>query len=133
MGLFPLLYRNRNASGPIQGRPTNNNAEIQAARRAVEIAGSNGVRDLTVRTDSEFLVNSQNKWMPNWERNGWKTTDGRPVKNTQQFQELNSAIRNNNMNVQFEHVRGHSGDKYNTEADRLARNGAQQYRQNRHY
>lgn len=121
----------RNASGPVHGRQTNNSAEIQAAKQAIDIAGRNGVRDLTIRTDSEFLVNSHNKWMPKWEQNGWQKSDGRPVQNAQEFREMKASIRNNpQMNVEFEHVRGHNGNQYNEAADRLAREGA---RQNRRY
>lgn len=132
--IIQLFCINRNASGPVRGRPTNNVAEIEAVTHAVDIAGKNGVRgDLQVRTDSRFVVDSHDKYMPRWKQNGWRFIDGGPVKNTEQFQALDSAIRNNpQLNVQLKHVRGHAGDRYNIEADRLARNGAAKYRQS-HY
>lgn len=71
--------------------------------------------------------------MPKWKENGYRTYSGEPVKNTEQFQALDKAIRNNpDMDVRFEHVRGHAGNSGNEGADRMARDGAKQYRQNHH-
>lgn len=53
-----------NISEPVTGRATNNCGEIQAATRAIKLAQQNGVKKLSINTDSQFLINSVTKWMP---------------------------------------------------------------------
>ncbi|GLV45598.1 ribonuclease H1 [Carabus blaptoides fortunei] len=120
-----------NISQPATHRATNNSGEIEACTRALESASSAGERNVTINTDSEFVVKSMNEWMPNWKNNGWKTSSGNPVKNRTEFQELDHAVRGMD-NVQFKHVPGHRGHEGNEGADRLARQGAQQYRGRRY-
>lgn len=66
--------------------------------------------------------------MPNWKDNGWRKSDGSEVKNAREFQDLDNSINRYGMDVQMEHVRGHGSNRFNNEADRLARHGAQQNR-----
>ncbi|CAN7945673.1 unnamed protein product, partial [Ixodes hexagonus] len=80
-----------NVSEPLSGRQTNNRAEIQAAARALDQVRERGGRNVTVHTDSDFLVKSTTKWMDNWTRNGWKTSTGETVKNKEDFQQLQRA------------------------------------------
>jgi len=115
-----------NVSRPLDNhsRQTNNSAEIEAAREAVVQARDQGITKLDIRTDSKFLVQSKNEWMPGWEANGWRTSSGAPVKNQAEFSALNREIRNSGMDVKFSHVPGHAGNPGNEAADRLARSGA---------
>ena len=53
-----------NVSEPHYGRQTNNSAEIEAATRAIETARDRGYDNVTVRTDSQFLTNAVNDWIP---------------------------------------------------------------------
>lgn len=123
--LLKQLQLYRNAWGPVNGRPTNNVAEIEAATHAIEIAQEYGIGEFLIRTDSQFLIDAYYKYMDNWVQNGWRLYDGRPVKNAEQFKELDRVIRRDpHMELEFEFVRGHSGDEYNMEADRLAKMGA---------
>uniref|UniRef100_T1JJN0 ribonuclease H n=1 Tax=Strigamia maritima TaxID=126957 RepID=T1JJN0_STRMM len=119
IGVYWGPGNSKNVSEPLKGRQTNNRAEIRAAMRAVSQAKENGLPDLTIKTDSEFLVKSQTKWMDNWQRNDWKTASGGPVKNRADFEELNDVSRG--INVTYKHVPGHAGNPGNEAADRLAR------------
>jgi len=115
-----------NVSAPVSGgRHTNNAAEIEAATRAVQGGRAQGYDSITIKTDSEFLTNSQNKWVPKWESNGWRTANNEPVKNRAELSDLNREIRASGMEVKFEHVPGHAGNVGNEAADRLAKRGAQ--------
>ena len=96
-------------------------------------AADRGYRSLDVNTDSEFLVNAQERWVPRWERNGWQTADGRSVVNRDELQSLNQAIRDSDMDVRFNHTRGHAGNWGNEQADMFARQGANQHHQYRRY
>jgi ribonuclease HI len=80
-----------NLSEPLRGRQTNNRAEIQAAKRAIDQAKRRGYRKVTLRTDSDFLYKSQIHWKNKWKRNGWKTSNGSNVKNKEDFIELEEA------------------------------------------
>ncbi|XP_039282110.1 ribonuclease H1 isoform X2 [Nilaparvata lugens] len=114
-----------NVSAPVRGRPTNNNAEIQAATEAIRQASKAGVRRLHIFTDSQFLINCITGWIYKWKRNDWVTADGKPVKNKIELVELDQCIQTMMDSVMWTHVKGHAGDVGNTQADLLARLGAE--------
>uniref|UniRef100_T1JD66 ribonuclease H n=1 Tax=Strigamia maritima TaxID=126957 RepID=T1JD66_STRMM len=115
-----------NVSEPLQGRQTNNSAEIRAATRAISQARDSGYREVTVNTDSRFLIDSTTKWMDKWEQNDWRTASGGHVKNRADFEALNDA--SSGMRVNYKHVPSHSGNPGNEAADRLARQGTSRRR-----
>lgn len=120
-------------SAPVKGRATNNAGEIQGATRAIRDSSDAGIDDLLILTDSDFLRISVEERLSRWERNGFCKVNGDPLANQRDFIELSKALRqNSHMCVEFEHVRAHSGDKFNNEADRLAKLGARKY-QPRYY
>jgi ribonuclease HI len=96
---------------------TNNRMELTAAIEALEAL----TRPCQVRlvTDSEYLKNGITRWMANWQRRGWKTAGGTPVKNLDLWQRLDAATRRHR--VQWVWVRGHSGHPENERVDALAR------------
>lgn len=66
--------------------------------------------------------------MPKWKENNWQKSDGKPVVNRDDFQNLDRAIQNNpQMDIEFNYIPGHSGNPGNEAADRLAKQGAQRY------
>ncbi len=56
---------------------TNNRMEIMAAIRGLESLTRPSV--VHVHTDSVYLRNGITRWLPTWKRNGWKTSDKKPV------------------------------------------------------
>lgn len=111
-----------NLSEKLEGRQTNNRAEIYAAVRAVEQAKSLGVKKLIIKTDSSFLVNCQTSWVKKWKKNGWKTSAGEEATNRKELEELDAVEKN--ISVKYIHVPGHSGVEGNEEADKLAKAGS---------
>lgn len=105
-----------NISEPIDGRQTNQRAEIVAARRGIEQARAQGFNEVTVKTDSNYVKNAAESWIPNWQRNGWKSA-GKPVVNKSEFQDLQNSMEG--IKVKFEKVTSESNA-----ADKLARDGA---------
>ena len=85
-----------------------------------------GLSSLDVYTDSQFLVDAQERWVQEWEKNGWQKSDGRPVVNREELQSLNQNIRDSGMDVRFLHIPAHAGNWGNEQADKLARQGANQ-------
>ncbi|XP_061168110.1 ribonuclease H1-like isoform X1 [Saccostrea echinata] len=111
-----------NVSEKLPGRPTNNRAEIHAARVAVKQAKERKMRSVTVVTDSQFLINGMTSWIHSWKKNGWTLSDKSKVKNVEDWKALDAEMKD--INVKFKHVRGHTGVDGNEEADRLANEGA---------
>ena len=114
-----------NVSRPVDGRATNNMAEIQAVTTACQQAKRAGIKNLKINTDSQFLISCINDWMPKWKRNGWKTSTDKPVINKTELLEMEGAL--SSLNVIWNHVNGHVGIHGNEMADKLARAGCQKY------
>ncbi|KYQ57390.1 Ribonuclease H1 [Trachymyrmex zeteki] len=115
-----------NVSEPVDGRPTNNVAEIQAVTVAVRQAKKAGIKKLKINTDSKFLISCITQWMPAWKRRGWKTVDNKPVINTIELLEMEKELEN--LTVAWNHVNGHIGIYGNEMADKLAREGCLRYK-----
>jgi ribonuclease HI len=96
---------------------TNNRMELTAAIMALESLKRPCAVDL--HTDSEYLRQGITGWINNWKRNGWKTSDRKPVKNVDLWQLLDAALARHKVNWHW--VRGHSGHDLNERADELAR------------
>ena len=98
---------------------TNNRMELQAA---IE-----GLKALTTRcevrltTDSQYVRQGIMNWLSNWKKNGWKTAARKPVKNADQWRELDALSRQHD--IEWLWVKGHSGHRENDIADALANQG----------
>jgi len=98
---------------------TNNRMELTAAIMAIE-ALTRAVK-ARIHTDSTYLKQGITEWLPVWKRNGWRTSDRKPVKNVDLWQRLESALAAHQ--VEWRWVRGHAGHPENERADALARRG----------
>ncbi len=78
---------------------------------------------VVVFTDSRYIASAVNQgWLENWQRNGWKSSGGKQVKNMDLWKRL--LVLLNRHEVIFRWVKGHSGDRYNERCDQLAKNAA---------
>jgi ribonuclease HI len=98
---------------------TNNRMELMAAIKALE--SLNQPSQVWLHTDSAYLRNGITSWLPKWKQNGWKTTDKKPVKNSDLWQRLDAAASQHQ--VRWLWVKGHAGDPGNERADALANKG----------
>ncbi len=98
---------------------TNNRMEMMAVITALETLKPGEVVDLY--TDSKYVMDGINQWMPNWKKNGWRTSNKKPVKNVDLWQRLDEAAARHEINWHW--VKGHSGDVDNERADALANLG----------
>ncbi|XP_075720014.1 ribonuclease H1-like [Rhinoderma darwinii] len=112
-----------NVAERLEGRQTNQRAEIQAACKALEQAKSQNITKLVIYTDSMHTINGITKWIQSWKVNNWKMSTGKEVINRSDFENLDKLSRG--LDVKWMHVPGHAGFGGNEEADRLAREGAQ--------
>lgn len=82
----------RNVSQPVEGRATNNMAEIQAVTIAAKQAKKAGIKKLKINTDSKFLISCITQWMPSWKKRGWTTTENKPVINKKELLEMEEEL-----------------------------------------
>lgn len=101
---------------------TNQRMELRAALEALR-ALRKPCR-VRLHSDSAYLVNAfRQRWLDNWQRNGWKTRAKTPVENRDLWEGLlEEASRHD---VEWVKVRGHSGDPLNERCDELARAAAE--------
>lgn len=98
---------------------TNNRMELLGVIEAINLAKNNGYNTIEIYSDSAYVVNAvTNKWFINWERNGWVTSQNKPVKNKDLWLKLIKAMQE--IEIKFGKVKGHSGEEFNEIADRLA-------------
>ncbi len=103
---------------------TNNRMELTAAIEALRALKGSVAVDFY--TDSQYLRGGVNGWIANWKRNGWKTSDRKPVKNVDLWQELD-ALRTAH-DIKWHWVKGHAGTEGNERADQLANEGMAPYK-----
>jgi ribonuclease HI len=77
--------------------------------------------ELTVVTDSAYVKGGITEWLPGWKRRGWRTADGKPVKNDDLWRRLEAAAAPHK--VRWTWIKGHAGHAENERADALARAG----------
>jgi ribonuclease HI len=97
---------------------TNNKMELTAAIVGVRAALDAGAKQITVKSDSEYLVKGMTRWLSGWLAKGWKTSDGQPVKNRELWEQLD-ALRTLGT-IRWEWIRGHAGHPENERCDSLA-------------
>lgn len=96
---------------------TNNRMELTAAIRALEALKNPNI-PVELYTDSKYVMTGINEWIHNWKTKGWKTAGKKPVKNADLWQALDTL--NQQFDVHWHWVKGHSGDPGNEMADELA-------------
>jgi ribonuclease HI len=104
---------------------TNNRAELMAA-----ITGLKALKRpcrVKVVSDSQYVVTGMREWVAGWQRRGWKTASGDPVKNRELWEQLVEAAKPHQ--VTWEWVKGHAGHHYNERCDVLARSEATKQQQ----
>ena len=103
---------------------TNNRMELTAAIKALEFCIENDQKQLSltniiILTDSLYVKEGITVWVNNWERNNWKTADKKNVKNVDLWKTLKELSKSKQ--IEWEWVKGHSGNPMNELADSLAK------------
>ena len=100
---------------------TNNRMELLAVIRALESLRRDC--DVELFTDSQYVKLGIERWIHGWKRNGWKTSDRKPVKNAELWRELDAVAQRHR--IRWHWVRGHVGHAGNERADALANRGVE--------
>ena len=99
---------------------TNNMAELYAVWQALKIYQNS---DVTIYTDSKYVIGCLTEWVYKWLSNGWQTFNGQSVANRQLIEEI--LILQKDRLVTYNHVKAHQGNQFNELADQLANQGRQ--------
>ena len=95
---------------------TNNRMELTAV-----IMGLSALKrpvDITVVTDSRYVMDGITKWIANWKKNHWKTAAKSDVKNKDLWLLLDALCHKHH--VSWKWIKGHSGHAENEECDLIS-------------
>jgi len=102
-----------------EAQTTNNRMELTAVIRALEALTR--PCDIDLYLDSQYVKNGIESWIHTWKRNGWRTSDRKPVKNAELWRELDLLVHMHR--IRWHWVRGHADTPGNHRADELANRG----------
>ncbi len=102
-----------------EANTTNNRMEMQAVIEALK--SLTRPCEAVVYTDSSYVQKGISEWIHGWKRNGWRTSDKKPVKNADLWQELDRLAAQHKIDWRW--VKGHAGHVENERADALANRG----------
>tara|TARA_B110000438_G_C15814676_1_gene651390 strand:+ start:1907 stop:2353 length:447 start_codon:yes stop_codon:yes gene_type:complete len=103
---------------------TNNRMELTAAIKSLEYCESQINKQLVLEhikifTDSNYVKDGITLWIKDWERNNWKTSSKKNVKNVDLWKKLKELT--NSKSIEWNWVKGHSNNAMNNLADKLAK------------
>lgn len=116
--------------GGLPAPSTNNIAELHALAAAFELSLLYPVKSVVIYMDSDYVRLGLTEYLPNWAKNNWNNSQGKPVANKEYWIELDflySQLKSHLLDenkITLLRVNGHSGDKGNDRADELATAGA---------
>ena len=118
-GVLMIAAENRRELCGGEAATTNNRMELTAAIEALRALK----RPTRVRlfTDSKYVMQGIETWIHGWKKNGWRTSDKKPVKNMDLWQALDALAAE--QQIEWRWVKGHSGDPGNERADALSNDG----------
>ena len=98
---------------------TNNQMELTAVIKALNFFEKKIKVDLY--TDSKYVMDGITDYIKKWKINGWQTANKKPVKNMNLWKILDELNKLHDINWNW--VKGHSGNPENEKADALANLG----------
>ena len=98
---------------------TNNRMELRAVIEA--LSALKRPCNVSVTSDSTYVLKGINEWLPNWKKRGWLTSGKKPVKNDDLWKSLDSLKSIHK--IEWHWVKGHSGHFENELVDQLANKG----------
>ena len=97
---------------------TNNRMELTATIEALVFANNKNIEKLTIKTDSQYVINGITNWVIGWQKKNWIGSNKKPVLNRDLWERLIET--SSTIDIKWEYVKGHSGDKGNDRADEIA-------------
>ena len=101
---------------------TNNRMELLAVIKAISVLKR--PCSIKIYTDSVYVQKGMTEWLAGWKSRNWKTSDKKPVKNEDLWRQLDEVSQGHQ--IEWNWVKGHSGDLGNERADSLANRGVEE-------
>jgi ribonuclease HI len=104
---------------------TNNQMELLGPISGLEsIISDNSFSNKSIKiyTDSKYVKNGITDWILKWKKNGWKASDGKPVKNQDLWKRLDDL--NEKLRPEWEWIKGHNNNFFNEVVDFIATTAA---------
>lgn len=98
---------------------TNNRMELTGPIEALSYLKQSAGR-VAVYTDSTYVIRGIREWIPNWQRRGWRTMEGKDVLNRELWERLWDLAQRHDGGVEWHYVRGHIGIPGNERVDEIA-------------
>lgn len=125
-----LVLRGKIVDEVIIGKPmtTNNEMELMGLIKGLALAAqaiaSNANKKIYIDfyCDSQLVLRGVKDWMYLWKSLGWKKGNGNPIKNVELWQciyETVKYLKQTDVELTFNYVEAHSGDKFNTIVDKM--------------
>lgn len=100
---------------------TNNRMELMGVIRGFEELKK--PCNVTVISDSKYVIDAFNQhWLENWQKNNWRTSSKKAVKNIDLWKKLLEVSAPHN--ISFTWIKGHAGHPENERCDKLATTAA---------
>jgi len=104
-----------------EAETTNNRMELTAVIESLKALKVPCV--ISLYTDSKYVMDGVNQWLPNWKKNNWRTSNKKSeVKNIDLWQQLDELLPKHE--ILWNWVKGHNGHPENERVDKLARDQA---------
>ena len=104
---------------------TNNQMELQAAIEG--LAAITRPANVKLVTDSTYLKNGMTEWLEGWKKKNWRNSAGKPVKNKEQWLELDKLV-DFHIDIKWEWVKAHAGHIENERVDEQARRESEKFK-----
>lgn len=95
---------------------TNSAMELEGLSRALELIEDNA--EVKIFSDSKYVVETFNSWVHGWVKRGWKRPKGE-IAHIDTVKNIYYGLKRMGK-YQLIHVKGHNGDRYNEEVDKMA-------------
>lgn len=102
---------------------TNNKMELSAVIYGLKYCEKIGISnnaDISIYTDSKYVINGSKSWIFGWQKNGWKTASKEEVKNRDLWESMLDLIIDKKINWVL--LPGHAGVVGNERCDQIATN-----------
>lgn len=100
---------------------TNNEMELAAVLRALQVAAQKKYHSFTLFTDSKYVHTGVTAWRFGWAKRGWTNKEGETIKNRELWQEVHKTLNTTGfVDIQWVRVSGHMGVPGNERADTIA-------------
>lgn len=105
--------------GPILPASTNNEAEVVALTRALELILVTKPQAVLIKMDSEYALRGVTEWLPQWSKTQWSKNGGGPIANAERWMRVLALLQEigDTTQITYTWVQAHADSVGNNQAD----------------